>query len=522
MLKRCLTAVLLLFISLQVISQDYDPAAINKIRKQGLEHSKVMDFAFRLSDVPGPRLTASPGFKRAANWAKDELVRMGLKNVAVVPWGEFGQGWEHTRSYVAMSAPYYSQIIAVPRAWTGSTAGNGIVENELVVIKAKDSAELYSKYAGKIAGKAVLIYSADTLKPSFSPDAERFTDSSLLKMANSLPPDTTRNTSTRDFTSYRQRLAFVRMRDNFIKNQKPAIVLSMYPLGSDGTIFVQDGGAYTKDASGHYPYVMVSSDDYLRLQRLAEAGIPVKIESDIKTRFFKDDLQGYNVIAEIPGTDPVLKDEIVILGAHLDSWHGATGATDNAAGCAVMMEAARIIKAAGLQPKRTIRIALWSGEEQGLLGSRAYVKANFADRADMVLKPAHSKISAYYNLDNGTGRIRGIYLQQNQEAGKIFEQWLRPFHDLGAKTVTIDNTSSTDHSSFDGVGIPGFQFIQDPIEYDTRTHHTNMDTYDHLVPEDLKQAATIVAAFAYNTAQRDEKIPRKELPKPRGPERSRN
>jgi Zn-dependent M28 family amino/carboxypeptidase len=262
--------------------------------------------------------------------------------------------------------------------------------------------------------------------------------------------------------------------------------------------------------------VMLSSDDYLRVQRLVEAGTKVELEADVKTKFFTDDLQGYNVIAEIPGTDPVLKDEIVMLGGHLDSWHGATGATDNAAGCAVMMEAVRILKALGVQPRRTIRIALWSGEEQGLFGSRNYVKNHFADRTTMELKPDHAKISAYYNVDNGSGKIRGVYMEGNKVAAPIFQQWLTPFNDMGAKTITLDPTSGTDHQSFDAVGIPAFQFIQDELEYDTRTHHTNMDTYDHLSPEDLKQAAVIVAAFVYNTAQRDEKIPRKELPKPQG------
>jgi Zn-dependent M28 family amino/carboxypeptidase len=261
---------------------------------------------------------------------------------------------------------------------------------------------------------------------------------------------------------------------------------------------------------------MLSSDDYLRLQRLANAGIPVELEAEVKTRFFSGDTKGYNVLAEIPGTDPSLKEEVVMLGGHLDSWQGATGATDNAAGCAVMMEAARILKTLNLQPKRTIRVALWSGEEQGLFCSRNYVKNHLGDPVTMNLQPAQAKISAYYNLDNGTGRIRGIYLQGNEAARPIFTSWLKPFSDLGASTVTISNTGGTDHLSFDAVGIPGFQFIQDPIEYDTRTHHTNMDTYDHLVPEDLKQAAIIVAAIVYNTAMRNEKLPRKELPKARG------
>ena len=250
------------------------------------------------------------------------------------------------------------------------------------------------------------------------------------------------------------------------------------------------------------------------VQRLIEDGIKVEIEADIKTEFFDKDLQGYNVIAEIPGTDPKLKDEIVMLGGHLDSWHGATGATDNAAGCSVMMEVVRVLKTLNVQPRRTIRIALWSGEEEGLLGSRAYVKNHFADTANgqWVLKPEHSKVSAYYNLDNGTGKVRGVYLQGNEDERAIFAKWLEPFNDIGAKTITINNTGGTDHLSFDRVGIPGFQFIQDEIEYDTRTHHTNMDTYDHLVPDDLKQSAVIIATFVYNTAQRDEKMPRKEMP----------
>jgi carboxypeptidase Q len=303
---------------------------------------------------------------------------------------------------------------------------------------------------------------------------------------------------------------------DFYKNEKPALVLSMSRAGNDGTLFVQNGGSYTKDAENNYGYVMLSSDDYLRIQRLVLTGQKVTMEADVKTTFYPNDLKGYNVIAELPGTDPVLKDEWVIIGGHLDSWQGATGATDNAAGCAVMMEAMRIIKATGLQPKRSIRICLWSGEEQGLLGSRGYVKNHFADPVDMMLKPEHAKVSAYYNLDNGTGKIRGIYLQGNKDAGPIFSKWLEPFNELGAKTVTIDNTGGTDHQAFDAVGIPGFQFIQDEIEYNTRTHHTNMDTYDHLVPADLVQAATIVASFVYNTAQKEEKIPRKTLPKPRG------
>ena len=498
-----------------------DMDAIQKIRKEGLQNSKVMDIAFHLTDMNGPRLTNSPGFFRAANWAKNELDRFGLVNANLEPWGEFGQGWEQTRCYVAMKTPYYSPLVAIPRAWTAGTPGKKAMTGEVILITAKDSAGLYANYSGKLKGKIVMVYTADTLKPSYTPDALRYADTSLAKMTEATPQRRARDTANRPnansqiMSQFRSRAAFARQLTDFYKKEKPALVLSM-GRGTEGTVFVQGGGSYTKDAENNYAYVMLSSDDFLRIQRLVSAGQQVELEADVKTNFFDKDLQAYNVVAEIPGTDPALKEEIVMLGGHLDSWQGATGATDNAAGCAVMMEAVRILKAVGLQPKRTIRIALWSGEEQGIYGSRGYVKNHFADPVDMILKPAQEKVSAYYNIDNGTGKIRGIYLQENKEAGPIFEKWLAPFKDLGATTVSPNNTGGTDHLSFDAVGIPGFQFIQDPIEYDTRTHHSNMDTYDHLVPADLQQMATIVAAFVYNTAQMDTKIPRKELPKARG------
>lgn len=514
---------LLLLLAVFIIKAGFSQSdATDKIKNEGLQHSGVMNFAFHLTDVSGPRLTNSPGFFRAANWAKDELMKMGLQNVALEPWGDFGKGWEQNKCYLAVTSPYYFPVVAIPRAWTGGTPGKKSITSEVIIINAKDSAELYQQYSGKIKGKVVMFYSPDTLKPSFTPDGSRFTDEELEKMANS-QPDTGRrrqgnfgNMSPEQLAAFRQRQALTRQIGGFYNAEKPAMVLSMSRSGNDGTLFVQGGGSYAKDAENNYAYVMLSSDDYLRIQRLVEAGQKVEMEAEVKTTFFDNDLKGYNVVGEIPGTDPVLKNEWVIIGGHLDSWQGATGATDNAAGCAVMMEVMRIIKASGLQPKRSIRICLWSGEEQGLLGSRGYVKTHFADPVDMVLKPDQGKVSAYYNLDNGTGKIRGIYLQGNKDAGPIFSQWLEPFHDLGAKTVTINNTGGTDHQSFDAVGIPGFQFIQDEIEYDTRTHHTNMDTYDHLVPDDLMQAATIIASFVYNTAQRNEMIPRKALPKPRG------
>ncbi|HEX6846927.1 MAG TPA: M20/M25/M40 family metallo-hydrolase [Chitinophagaceae bacterium] len=498
-------------LTVQLVSaqeEKLDIEMVNKIRKEGLENSKVMEIAMYLTDVNGPRLTASPGYMRAATWAKNKLTEWGLSNANLEPWGEFGKGWEQTKCYVAMTAPYYMPLIAMPKAWTGSTPGKKGMKGEVVLIKAKDSVELM-KYAGTLKGKIVMTWSPAKLAPSFTPDGNRFADTTLEKMARAEMRQPQQGGGRNQANNNPGQFMLQRRMNEMINKEKPALILSMTANGSDGTIFVSSGGQYAKTADIAPASVVLSSDDYLRIQRLLESGVPVTLDVEVKTKFFTDDLKGYNVIAEIPGTDPTLKEEVVMLGGHLDSWHAATGATDNAAGCAVMMEAIRILKASGFQPRRTIRIALWSGEEQGLHGSRNYVKNHFSDSTK---RTEHAKVSAYYNLDNGTGKIRGIYLQGNKEAGPIFSKWLEPFKDLGAATVTINNTGGTDHLAFDAVGIPGFQFIQDQIEYNTRTHHTNMDTYDHLVADDLKQAATIVASFVYNTAQRDQKIPRKAIP----------
>lgn len=520
-MKKIFSLVILLSLVLYSSGQDkIDMGAMDKIKNEGSKNSKVMDFAFHLTDVSGPRLTSSPGFFRAANWAKSELEKMGLVNVQLEPWGDFGKSWQQEKCYFAMTAPYYVPMIAVPRAWTGSTPGKKMISGEIILIKAKDTVELM-QYQDKLKGKIVMTWSTTQLKPSFEADGSRFADTTLEKMANTIPTPGggNRNRPAMDSvqrTAMLNRQAVQRKMNEFFTKEKPALILSMNASGNDGTVFVSGGGSYAKDAETGPASIMLSSDDYLRLQRLLEAGEKVEVDADVKTKFFTDDIKGYNVVGEIPGSDPSLKEELVMLGGHLDSWHGATGATDNAAGCAVMMEAVRIIKSLGVQPRRTIRIALWSGEEQGLFGSRNYVKNHFADPATMVLKPDHAKVSVYFNLDNGSGKIRGIYTQGNKSVGDIFRNWLSPFNDMGAKTVTLSNTGGTDHLAFDAVGIPGFQFIQDELEYDTRTHHTNMDTYDHLVPDDLKQASTIVAAFVFNASQRDEKIPRKDLPKPAG------
>ena len=496
--------------------ENVDMRVMDLIRNEGLKNSKVMDIAFHLTDVSGPRLTGSPGFMRAANYAIQQLAGWGLSDARLDPWGEFGKSWELEKSYVALSAPFYKPLLAFPKSWTAGSGG--AKTSEVLLVTAKDSLGL-DAYRGKLSGKILILDRNDVYTPSYKPDARRYSDAELDSMA-SLKIEQMDTAALRKRREQFQRTAAGPLKmltalKTLALSEGAVGIISGSIRNHDGTIFVQGGGAYKSTDPANILDIAVANEDYMTVVRLLRAGIPVKIDVDVQTKFFSTDLQGYNVIAEIKGSDKNLKDEIVMLGGHLDSWHGGTGATDNAAGCAVMMEAVRILRSLNIKPSRTIRIALWSGEEEGLLGSRAYVKKTFADPANMELLPAHEKFSSYFNLDNGSGKIRGIYLQQNEAVRNIFKQWLAPFADLGASTITINNTGSTDHVSFDAVGLPGFQFIQDPLEYDTRNHHSNMDTYDHLNEEDLKQAATIIASFIYDAAMRDQKIPRKELPKPR-------
>ncbi len=507
---RKIISFLLLTFSFSAFAQEekIDLAMMQKIREEGLNNSKVMDIAFHLTDGSGPRLTNSPGFYRAANWSVSEMKKWGLDKASLESWGNFGKGWELQKSYFAMTAPYYKPIIAFPKTWTAGT--NGLQHADVVVVTAKDSTELAS-YRGKLKGKIVMMFRQDTLNQSFRADANRFTDEQLTTMANNKPApvDTAAQRRTREQFRRNTNFGLVNRVRDMAKEEGAVCIVSATANGHDGTLFVQGGGSYQLSSPENMLDITIALEDYLTIQRLVSSGIPVQIEAEVKTKFDSSNEKAYNVIGEIKGTDSKLKDEVVMLGGHLDSWQGATGATDNAAGCAVMMEAMRILKSLGVKPRRTIRIALWSGEEQGLLGSRNYVRNNLADTLNRKANAAGEKVSVYFNLDNGTGKIRGVYLQGNQNVKVVFEKWLQPFNDLGASTLTLQNTGGTDHLSFDGFGIPGFQFIQDPIEYSTRTHHTNMDSYDHLIPADLKQAATIVAAFVYNAAMRDEKIPRK-------------
>jgi len=495
-----------------------DLTMMQKIREEGLQHSKVMDIALHLTDLNGNRLTNSPGFLKAANYAKETLSSWGLTNASLDPWGEFGKGWELEKSYLAMTAPFYKPLLAYPKTWTIGTSGSKSAS--LVLVNITDSASVLA-YKGKLRGKIIVIDKLDPYIHSFKADASRYSEDDLAKMAiaKPLPPidtATARRMASQRPSGFGGAQRVLNQLKEMAKKEGAIAILSTGIRSHDGTIFAQGGGAYKATDPENFLDIVLGIEDYNTLLRIARSGEVVKLDADVKTKFQTNNTQGFNVIAEIPGTDPKLKDEVVMIGAHLDSWQTGTGATDNASGSSVMMEAIRILKTIGIQNKRTIRIGLWSGEEQGLLGSRGYVKKTFANPANMQLQPAHANFSSYFNIDNGTGKIRGIYLQGNEACRNIFTSWLAPFKDLGATTVTISNTGGTDHQAFDGVGLPGFQFIQDPIEYDTRTHHSNMDVYDHLIEADLKQIATIVAAFVYNAAQRDEKLPRKDLPKARG------
>jgi len=485
-------------VAFQNVNVDYD--AVYKIKNEGFKNSEVMDIAWNLTDRIGPRLTGSSGLKKAYDWTSAEMKEWGLKNVKVDPWGEFGKGWDVEKSYVAMTKPYYQSMIGIPKAWTPGT--NGLVKAEVIYVNVSDESDL-EKYKGKLKGKVVVMPTTVKAKTTFEADAKRFSDDELLNMKKYNVGSGSRFTPSQ-IAAFRKRGSMRRKINAFLKEEGVALVLNTTRGGGQGTFFTSNG---SRNAESPLPEVEMAPEHYNRLIRLLEKGEPVEVEVDTKTRFLEKDLKGYNVIAEIPGTDPNLKDEVVMLGAHLDSWFAGTGATDNAAGSAVMMEAMRILKESGVQLRRTVRIALWSGEEQGIFGSRNYVTNNFMK--DKKPNKMHDKISAYYNMDNGTGAIRGIYLQGNEMAKPLFEEWFQPFHELGAKTITNRNTGGTDHLAFDAVGIPGFQFIQDPIDYGTRTHHTNMDVYERLQETDLKKNAVIIATMVMQTANMDQKMSRK-------------
>ena len=493
-----------------------DLYAIYQIKDEGFNRSQVMDIMSYLSDVYGPRLTNSPDIKEAATWTTGKMNDWKLANVHLEPWGPFGRGWSNERISVQVISPRPFPLIAYAKAWTPGTNGPVTADAVLASILKEEDIQ---KYRGQLKGKFVLTAAVPENPERFEPQAHRYTDAELAELATQ-PVPASQNPEDRIAQFRAQRELNLKIQKFLVEEGVAAWIEPS--RGDDGTVFVQQGGGRDKEKDPPAPpRVAVASENYGRIYRLLEKKKTVTMQVDIENKFYDDDLNSFNIIGEIPGTDKAKADEIVMLGAHFDSWHSGTGATDNGAGSAVMLEAIRILKTTGVKLRRTVRIGLWTGEEQGLLGSAAYVKQHFGDRnvedpATKLIKilPEHAKLDAYYNIDNGTGKIRGVYLQGNGMVAPIFSAWMAPFRDLGMNTLTIRNTGGTDHLSFDGVGLPGFQFIQDPMDYDARTHHSNMDVYERIQEPDMKQMAVIVASFVYLTANRDEMIPRKPLPKP--------
>jgi hypothetical protein len=523
-----------------------DPIA--RIKEEGMKRSQVMTTLSYLTDVIGPRLTNSPGMKRANEWTRDQLTKWGLQNAHLEPWGPFGRGWTLKRFSAEVISPVAIPLIAYPKAWSPGT--NGEVIGNVLYVNAKDETQLQS-LKGRLKGAIVLNGAPREVKANFEAPGTRRDEKNLLNLADAPEP---RGGNQRRFQATPEQRAaqqFNSRKTQFFQDEGAAVIVDPSFRGDGGTLFVASASvpqpaqtqgrgtpAYSKDAPKITPQLVMSIEHYNRIVRMIEAGEKPKMAVNLAVEFQDADMMGYNTIAEIPGTD--LKDEIVMLGAHMDSWHSGTGATDNGAGVAVGMEAVRIIQALGLKPRRTIRIALWSGEEQGLLGSRAYVAEHFGRLETpqntatagngsgsgngngngtaaqptpvLIKKPDYEKFSSYFNLDNGTGRIRGVYMQGNESVRSLFREWLTPFKDLNASTLSISNTGGTDHLAFDAIGLPGFQFIQDEIEYSTRTHHSNQDVFDRIQADDMKQAATIMAAFVYNAAMLDQKVPRKPEP----------
>jgi carboxypeptidase Q len=519
---------------------------IERIKDEGMNRSQVMQTLSYLSDVIGPRLTGSPNLKRANEWTREKLAGWGLQNAHLEAWGPFGLGWTLKSFSAQVSEPQDIPLIAYPKAW--SPGLNGTLNADVIYVDATDEAGL-EKYKGKLKGAIVLTSPMPEVKAHFEALGTRRDEKNLLNLADAPDPRSIPRRQPQMTPQQRTEGMFQAAKQKFFVDEGAALLVDPSRRGDGGTIFVQSAtvpqpfvenpfapGApkrispWDKDVPKIIPQIVVASEHYNRIVRMIQAGEKVKMAVNLGVEFHDKDLMAYNTVAEIPGTDPNLKDEIVMLGGHMDSWHSGTGATDNGAGVATAMEAVRILQALKLQPRRTIRVALWSGEEQGLFGSRYYVMQHFGTIGNGTIddfrafgqqsptppqinpKPDYEKFSAYFNLDNGTGRIRGVYLQGNESVRSLFRQWLTPFREMNASTLSISNTNGTDHLSFDAIGLPGFQFIQDEIEYDTRTHHSNQDVFDRIISDDMKQNAVIMAAFVYQAAMMDAKMPRKVAP----------
>jgi peptidase M28-like protein len=520
----------------QPAKENLDLNIYEQIRIEGLTHSHVMEYASGLMDGIGPRLTGSPNLKRANEWTRDQLAAMGCSNAHLEDWGEFGMGWQQLNTWTRMAAPDTAVFITQAAPWSPSS--NGAISGQAIWMDVKKEEDL-DKYKGKLAGKVVLLGEMREVKPVDKPLFEREDEKELAKIVeHPLTPE------PEYFTPELMKSIELRQKISKFLAEEHALAVILPSRdgrnngGSGGTIFVDSSRglgwfSYQREHMQPAPVVIAAIENYGRVYRLLKANVPVTIEMNVDVKFTGDHEHGFDTIAEIPGTDPKLKDEVVMVGGHLDSWASATGATDNGAGTVVAMEVMRILNTLQVKPRRTIRIGLWTGEEQGLFGSIGYVKQHFgfvplSTAPDQVklpewmrkpagpieLKPDQQKISGYFNVDNGSGKILGVYLQENVAEAPIFSQWIEPLKDLGVTAISVRNTGGTDHESFDNVGIPGFQFIQDRLDYSSRTHHSNMDTYERLQAGDLAQAATVEAIFVYNTAMRDQMLPRKPLPHP--------
>ncbi|HET7290793.1 MAG TPA: M20/M25/M40 family metallo-hydrolase [Vicinamibacteria bacterium] len=494
---------------------------VTRIRDEAFHRSQVMDTASYLTDVIGPRLTLSPELQKANAWTRDRLAGWGLQEARLEAWGPFGLGWSLERVSVHLVAPSVQPLVALPRAWTPGT--DGVVRGKAIYAKLEKE-EDFEAWKGKLKGRIALVDAPLEVKDEDRPPLDRYDEAELRELGRFEvgPPRDERREERRKQRRFREKYR------KFLREE--GALAALEHSHTPGVLFAVGTAGYKKDGERGVPILVLLPEQYNRLVRLTERKLEVELELDVRATLHEGDGLGYNTLADLPGTDKA--DELVMAGAHLDSWHAGTGATDNAAGCAVVMEAARILKAVGAKPRRTIRFALWTGEEQTYGGSKGHVQAHFAKRGppedpsekDLPLReqtkpgklellPGHARLSAYFNVDSGTGRIRGIYAMENAGAAALFEEWLRPLHDLGATLVTMRREGSTDTEPFDEVGLPAFPFAQDPVEYESRTWHSNLDVYDRLKREDLMQAAAVVATIVYEAAMRDEPMPRRPLPR---------
>ncbi|WP_455620449.1 M20/M25/M40 family metallo-hydrolase [Parabacteroides sp.] len=469
-----------------------------RVKNEAFNKSKIEELSQFMTDDLGSRLAASQMKLRAEKMVIGKLGELGLSNPRAEFAFEFTKGgWDNEKNYVAMTVPYYCSFAANPKAWSGST--NGLVKGECVAIDVKEKSDL-EKYKGKLAGKIVLMPIQQTYEMSFEPLASRYTEEELAELENDpRPTKGRRRAMPANWQAMRELQTAI---SEMLKSENVLAVVS-----GSGTFNVPGsrGVQYKQGDPEPTPEIILPIEDHGRMVRMLNKGEKVEMEIEIKNNFTNNPKIN-NVVAEIPGTDPKLKNEIVLIGAHLDSWHGGTGGADNASGCIVMMEAMRIIKSLGISPKRTIRIALWGGEEQGLFGSRGYANNYLYDTDKKKTLPGYEKFALYLNMDNGSGRFRGIYLEENDMAVPFFETWKRPIESLGFKTLSLRKTGGTDHLSFNRIGLPAYQFIQDELEYG-RTYHTTMDTYERLSLDDLKVDAAITAWLVLNAAMDDARIP---------------